>query len=68
MKRDLEPTLAAQRNVSIAEAAEFLAVNRMTVTREIDALRLPFTRVRGRRTIPLQALIAYRDAQTKGAQ
>ena len=61
-------SLYADRNVSTTEAAKFLGVEESTVRRECDALHLACTRVRGRRTIPIKALIAYRDAHTIGAR
>jgi excisionase family DNA binding protein len=54
-------------NVSTGEAAAFLGVDESTVRRECDALRLPYTRIRGRRTIPVKELRAYRAAHTVGA-
>lgn len=58
--------LFADGNVSTSEAARFLGVEESTVRRECDALRLASTRIRGRRTIPIAALRAYREAHTIG--
>jgi DeoR/GlpR family transcriptional regulator of sugar metabolism len=66
VKRDLSELLE-NGNVSTTDAAKFLGVNEITVRRECDALHLPSTRIRGRRTIPIKALVAYRDARTVGA-
>lgn len=66
MKRDLTELLE-NGNVSTTEAAKFLGVEESTVRRECNALHLQSTRIRGRRTIPIKALVAYRDARTIGA-
>jgi excisionase family DNA binding protein len=65
VKRDIATLVDG--NVSTGEAAAFLGVEESTVRRECDALKLPYTRIRGRRTIPVKALRAYRDAHTVGA-